>query len=175
MQMAPIWLKFKGKSGKLHEISIEDKKLVRLIKKCQELPGQTLFQYVDDEGERHTVRSGDVNEYLQMITGEHFTAKDFRTWGGTVAVTIALYQLGPAQTEKEGRKNINQAIKAAASVLGNTTTVCRQYYVHPAILTAYADHSLFAAMQQAAEQPDDALFGLDMEEQAVVYLLQQGL
>ncbi len=168
-----IRLKFKGKSGKLHEISIEDKKLVRLIKKCQELPGQALFQYIDEEGERRTVQSGDVNDYLRLITGEHFTAKDFRTWGGTVAATIALYQLGPAQTEKERKKSIAHAIKEAAFALGNTVTVCRQYYVHPAILTAYADHSLFTAMQQAAEQPNDSPFGLDIEERAIVYLLQK--
>ncbi len=168
-----IRLKFKAKSGKLCEMAIEDKKLVRLIKKCQELPGQTLFQYIDEAGSRHTVQSNDVNEYLQMITGEHFTAKDFRTWGGTVAATTTLYQLGPAQTEKECKTNLVKSIKEAAYVLNNTPTVCRQYYIHPAILAAYADNSLFTAIQQAANQPDDALLTLDIEEKAVVQILRQ--
>jgi DNA topoisomerase-1 len=168
-----IRLKFKAKSGKLCELGIENKKLVHLIKKCQELPGQTLFQYIDEEGSRHKVQSNDVNDYLQIITGEHFTAKDFRTWSGTVVATMALYQFGPAQTAKECKANLTKSIKAAASVLNNTPTVCRQYYVHPAIPAAYVDNSLFTAMQQAAEQPDDSPFALDIEEKAVVQILRQ--
>ncbi|MCX6048137.1 MAG: DNA topoisomerase IB [Chloroflexi bacterium] len=175
MQLAEgtIRLKFKAKSGKLCEMAIEDKKLVRLIKKCQELPGQTIFQYIDDGGSRHTVQSTDVNDYLHTITGEHFTAKDFRTWGGTVAAASALYQFGPAQTVKECKANLVKSIKEAAHMLNNTPTVCRQYYVHPAIPAAYSDNSLFTAMQQAAEQVDDAPFALDIEEKAVVQILRQ--
>jgi len=167
-----ILLKFKGKSGKVHEIAIEDKKLIRLIKKCQELPGQTLFQYLDDDGMRRTLQSGDVNDYLKQITGESFTAKDFRTWGGTVTALSALYQLGPASTEKEQKKNITKAIQQTAQTLGNTPTVCRQYYVHPQILSAYVDNTLFVAVQQAAEQTDEIEDELDLEEVAVLKLLE---
>ncbi len=168
-----IRLKFKAKSGKLCEMAIEDKKLVRLIMKCQELPGQTLFQYIDEADNRHTLQSTDVNAYLQAITGEHFTAKDFRTWSGTVTAATTLYQLGPAQTVQECKANLVKSIKAAAAALNNTPTVCRQYYIHPAILAAYSDNSLFPAIQQAAEQVDDSPFTLDIEEKAVVQILQQ--
>ncbi|CAN5572240.1 hypothetical protein BH10CHL1_BH10CHL1_26120 [soil metagenome] len=168
-----IRLKFKAKSGKLCEMAIEDKKLVRLIKKCQELPGQTLFQYIDEEGGRRTVQSTDVNDYLHRITGEHFTAKDFRTWSGTVTAATALYQLGPAQTVKECKANLVTSIKEAAHALNNTPTVCRQYYIHPAIPAAYTDNSLFIMMQQAAEQVAESPFALDIEEKAVVQILRQ--
>lgn len=169
-----ILLKFKGKSGKVRELAIEDRQLARLIKKCQELPGQTLFQYLDEENHRHTVQSDDVNEYLKMITGEDFTAKDFRTWGGTVTAASSLYQLGPTITEKAGKSNIAQAIKATANSLGNTPAVCRQYYVHPQILSAYRENTLFLAIEQAAQQQDERPESLDIVEQAVVNLLQVG-
>ena len=169
---AGMTLKFKGKSGVRREVVIEDKQLVRLIKKCQELPGQELFQYRDENGERQSVHSGEVNSYLRTITGESFSAKDFRTWGGTRAAMRALYLLGPAATVKERKANITRAIKQTAQELGNTPIVCRKYYIHPTIVSTYEDNTLFLAMQQAAEVYTPSPTGLDIEELAVVDLLK---
>ena len=165
-------LKFKGKSGVEQAIPIEDKQLLRLIKKCQELPGQQLFQYLDENGQRQSVQSNDVNHYLRALTGQDYSAKDFRTWGGTRAAIRALYLLGPAPTARVCKLNISQAIKQAAHELGNTVTVCRKYYVHPQILAAYEDNTLFMAMQRAAEAYTPSPTGLDIEELAVVSILR---
>jgi len=174
LKLAPngAQLKFKGKSGVEQTIALEDKQLVRLVKKCQELPGQQLFQYMDENGERQAVHSNDVNSYLRVLTGQDYSAKDFRTWGGTRAAVRALYLSGPATSERAGKVNIRQAIKQAAQELGNTVTVCRKYYVHPQIVAAYEDNTLFAAMQRAAEAYTPSPNGLDIEELAIVNILR---
>jgi DNA topoisomerase-1 len=160
---------FKGKSGKEHTIRLRDRRLARLVRQCQELPGQELFQYQDDDQSWHTLRSNDVNQYLRAATGQDFSAKDFRTWGGTVATTQALYAAGPANTKTERKQKVAAAVRAAAKALGNTVTVCRKYYIHPAILTAYAEGDLFAVMQQAQDAPAP---GLQPGETAVRELLR---
>src|SRR6266498_1685176 len=121
---------------------------VRLVRVCQDLPGQELFQYVDDAGQKHDVGSGDVNDYLREITGQDFTAKDFRTWAGTVSAASELQQLGPAELETEARKNVVAAVKATAQSLGNTPAVCRKSYIHPAIIAAYLDGSLIPGLNE---------------------------
>jgi DNA topoisomerase-1 len=125
---------FRGKSGKLHQTGFRDRRLARVVKACQDLPGQRLFQYLDDEGQRHTVESGDVNAYLRDAVGEDFSAKDFRTWAGTVAAARALVSLPECGDPK---RDINVCVKAVAGLLGNTPAVCRSAYIHPAVLEAY--------------------------------------
>src|SRR5213596_56812 len=129
--------RFRGKSGREHEVDVTDRRLARIILKLQDLPGQSLFQYVDDEGNVRDITSQDVNEYLRAITGEDFTAKDFRTWTGTVLAAVALGKLGASETKKRAQANIKNAVGAVAEVLGNTPAVCRQCYIHPAVLEAY--------------------------------------
>jgi DNA topoisomerase-1 len=128
---------FRGKSGKEHSISVQDRRLARIIQRCQTLPGQQLFQYVDELGNRQDVTSDDVNGYLREIAGPGITAKDFRTWGGTMAAATALRELGPARLVRERKANIVRAVDKVARLLGNTRTVCRKYYIHPVILDEY--------------------------------------
>ena len=128
---------FKGKSGVEHSLSFADARLARIIQRCQTLPGEHLFQYVDDDGNRQDVDSGAVNEYLQQIAGAGITAKDFRTWAGTMLAARALAEIGPARLVRDKKKHIIEAIDQVAERLGNTRAVCRQYYIHPVILEAY--------------------------------------
>jgi len=128
---------FRGKSGVQHAISVADLRIARIVQRCQDLPGQELFQYLDDHGRRQTVTSDDVNGYLREISGRDITAKDFRTWGGTMLAGVELRERGPARTQRDAKKNILRAIDAVSERLGNTRTVCRKYYVHPALLHAY--------------------------------------
>ncbi len=160
---------FQGKSGKQQTVELHDRRLARLVRRCQELPGQELFQYLDEEKVQHTLRSNDVNSYLQAVTGQDLTAKDFRTWGGTVVTTNALCEAGPAATVSERKRKISQAVKAAAKALGNTATVCRKYYIHPAVLAAYTAGELAAMMQAAEAKPAP---GLEADESAVRELLR---
>jgi DNA topoisomerase-1 len=139
---AKIKFQFRGKSGKDHVVEIEDRRIARIVHACQDLPGQELFQYVSDENQKHDVSSGDVNDYLREITGRDFTAKDFRTWAGTISAAAELEGLGQAGTEMDARKNMVAAVKATAQNLGNTPAVCRKSYIHPAIIEAYLDGSL---------------------------------
>jgi DNA topoisomerase-1 len=129
---------FRGKSGKEHRIGISDRRLVRLVKQCQDLPGQQLFQYVDEAGHVRDIESGDVNAYIEALAGADFTAKDFRTWAGTLLVACELGSR-PWKTQAQAKALVVQAVKAAASRLGNTPAVCRKSYIHPAIITAYLD------------------------------------
>ena len=128
---------FRGKSGKVHARSFSDRRLARILKACQDLPGQRLFQYLDDEDRRHAVESADVNAYLRDALGEDFSAKDFRTWAGTLAAARALTTLPASQADGAPKKNIITCVKAVAGVLGNTPAVCRTAYIHPAVLEAY--------------------------------------
>jgi DNA topoisomerase-1 len=128
---------FTGKSGVEHSLSFTDRRLARIIQRCQTLPGEHLFQYVDEDGNRQDVDSADVNEYLQEIAGPGITAKDFRTWAGTMLAARALCELGPTRLLKDKKRNVIDALDQVALRLGNTRAVCRQYYIHPVILTAY--------------------------------------
>ena len=130
---------FRGKSGVEHNVSLTDKRLARIIQRCQDLPGTELFQYLDANGKRHTIASDDVNAHLREITKRDVTAKDFRTWGGTMAAAMALRSTGPAASQREAERNIVAAIDLVSHRLGNTRAVCRKYYVHPALLEAYLE------------------------------------
>jgi DNA topoisomerase-1 len=132
-----LQLTFRGKSGVVQQVEVDDRRLARLVKRCQELPGQELFCYVDDDGRVQSVESADVNEYLRRATGEDFTAKDFRTWAGTLLAWQVLSREG-SQEEESQQRAIREAVKHVASVLGNTIAVCRRFYIHPAVLEAFA-------------------------------------
>ena len=167
---------FHGKSGIEHTIGINDPRVARIVKRCKELPGEELFQYIDDDGARQTIDSGDVNAYLAEITGEHFTAKDFRTWAGTVLAAMALEEFEAFDGETQAKKNIVQAIERVAKRLGNTPSVCRKCYVHPAVLDAYLEGTTLEVLKQRTEQEiADRLAGLKPEEAAVLAFLQQRL
>jgi DNA topoisomerase-1 len=166
---------FRGKSGVKHSVSVDDRRLARIVRQCRDLPGQELFQYLGDDGRRHRLGSADVNAYVKAITGEDFTAKDFRTWAGTVLACKALTGFEEAATMAAAKKNVVKAIEAVAGVLGNTRAVCRKSYVHPAVLDAYMNGSLQGAAA-APLRPRAAArrnVGLRPEEAAVVALLQQ--
>ena len=134
---AEVHFKFKGKSGRMHNIDVRDRRLARIVKQCQDIPGYELFQYIDENGEHRSVDSADVNEYLQTISGEAFTAKDFRTWAGTVLACAALRAFEAFESETQAKKNVVQAVKSVAERLGNTPAVCRKCYVHPAVIESY--------------------------------------
>jgi DNA topoisomerase-1 len=173
---AELAFEFRGKSGKLHQVSIRDRRLARIVRACQELPGQELFQYVDAEGARRDVDSADVNAYLQEITGEPFTAKDFRTWAGTVLASLALSEFESFDTRAAAKRNVTRAIEQVAERLGNTVAVCRKSYIHPAILDAYLDGSLLGFLKGEVEAMlREELEGLSGEEAAVLAFLQQRL
>jgi DNA topoisomerase-1 len=167
---------FRGKSGKSHNIAVSDRRLAGVIKRCQELPGQTLFQYAGENGEYETIDSEDVNDYLSEITGQDFTAKDFRTWAGTVLAAQALQEFEAFDSEAQGKRNVVQAIESVAEQLGNTPSVCRKCYVHPAVLDTYLDGTMLETLKERAEQElTDSLGSLGAEEAAVLALLQQRL
>jgi len=167
---------FRGKSGVFHTIHLEDRRLAKIIAKTRELPGQDLFQYIDEDGERHAVDSGDVNDYLRTITGEDYTAKDFRTWSGTVLAALALHEFEKFDSETQAKKNIVRAIESVAERLGNTPTICRKCYVHPAVIDAYLEGTVLDALRtETTRQLVDDLHSLSPEEAAVLTLLQQRL
>lgn len=167
---------FRGKSAKHHEISLRDPKLARIVRRCQDMPGQELFAYEDADGNVQDVRSQDVNDYLRAIAGEDFTAKDFRTWAGTVLAAIALREFEHVDHAAQAKKNIVVAIEAVAKLLGNTPSVCRKSYVHPAILDSYlAGETIATIRQRAAQKINRSLARLKPEEAAVLVLLQHQL
>jgi len=134
---ATVAFAFRGKSGKEHFVTFNDRRLAKIVQRCQTLPGQQLFQFVDDEGNRQDIGSTDVNEYLRGISGPGVTAKDFRTWAGTMLAAEALRDIGPARLVRDKKANVVQAVDRVAERLGNTRSVCRKYYIHPVILEAY--------------------------------------
>ena len=171
-----VHFEFTGKSHKDHEIDLKDAKLARIVEQLQDLPGQSLFQFVDEDGELHNVTSGDVNEYLHEIAGDHFTAKDFRTWAGTVAASLALQEFEQFSDKGAAAQNVVEAVKTVAQKLGNTPAVCRKSYIHPAVIEAYFDGDMLSSMQQKVEEElSGDLSGLKPEEAAVLGLLQQKL
>src|SRR5256714_617733 len=139
---------FKGKSGIQHAVSVADKRIARIVQRCQELRGEELFKYLDDEGRRQVVDAEDVNAYLQEITGRDITAKDFRTWAGTMLAAEALRAIGPAKTKREAEKNVVAAVDVTAKRLGNTRSVCRKYYIHPALIEAYLEGSVLPPLPE---------------------------
>jgi DNA topoisomerase I len=171
-----IHFQFRGKRGIQHLVSIKDRRLARIIKQCQDLPGQELFQYQDEEGQLRDVTSDDVNQYLREISGHDFTAKDFRTWAGTLLAAVALREFEKFDTQAQARKNILRAIETVAKRLGNTPAICRKCYIHPEVMSAYLDGATIKTIQQRAEtQMKSALRALTPEEAAVVGMLQQRL
>jgi DNA topoisomerase-1 len=171
---ATLQFHFRGKSGIYHTVRLHDRRLATIVKRCQDLPGYELFQYIDAAGERQTVDSADVNAYLRQLTGQDFTAKDVRTWAGTVLAACALRECGPCTSQTEARKSIVQAIDVVAKRLGNTRAVCRACYVHPTVLDAYLDCSLCTLSfptdmaNMRVEAP-----GLHPEEAMILALLKQ--
>jgi len=163
---AHLRFRFRGKSGRQHEVDIRDRQVAKIISRLQDLPGQELFQYIDDDGKVHDVRSQDVNDYLRGITNENFTAKDFRTWAGTLLSALALNVQGGFKTNKEGKANVKRAISAVAQLLGNTPAICRKCYVHPAIIEAYLSGTQIAGLGQAIK--DSAKINLHAVERAVL-------
>jgi DNA topoisomerase-1 len=166
---ARIVFRFRGKSGKDHEVDVRDRRLARVVARLEQLPGQELFRYRDDAGELRTIGSDDVNEYLREVSQEDLSAKDFRTWAGTVLAARALAELGPARNERVAQKRVVQAIDVVAARLGNTRAVCRKCYVHPGVLDAYAAGALPAALRR----PERARkgHGLSTHEAAVAAIL----
>jgi DNA topoisomerase-1 len=169
-----IRFEFRGKSGVQHALDINDRRLARIIKRCQDLPGYELFQYVDDDGERRTIDSSDVNEYIRQIAGEEFSTKDFRTWAGTVLAARALQEFETAASDSESKRNIVRAIEGVAKKLGNTKAVCRKCYIHPAVIQSYTDGSLPRALRRRLKKITDSP-GLEPEETAVLKLLKAGI
>jgi DNA topoisomerase-1 len=162
---------FRGKSGIKHAIDVNDPRLARIVRQCRDLPGQQLFQYVDDEGGLQDVASSDVNAYLKTITGEDFTAKDFRTWAGTVLALAALSAFESSESLAAARRKLLQAIDAVAGVLGNTRAVCRKSYIHPAVLDAFMNGGLPAPPTKRRQRR--AAAALRADEEAVVALLRR--
>ena len=168
--------RFRGKSGRQHEVDVTDRRIARIISKLQDLPGQSLFQYLDDEGSVRDITSQDVNEYLREITDEDFTAKDFRTWAGTVLAAIGLRAAGEFETKKQAKANIKNAIGAVAKVLGNTPAICRQCYIHPVVLEAYLNgNSVNGLKAKTGETFEGKGIDLGSAQAAVLKLLQAGL
>ena len=171
-----IRLDFRGKRGTEYHIDLRSKRLAGIVRRCQELPGQELFQYLDEDGTPRTVASDDVNDYLREISGEQITAKDFRTWAATKLAALALQELEAFDTQVAAKQNVVRTVEAVSRMLGNTPTICRKCYIHPAILDGYLDGSLRAALKRRADAKlTNANSGLKAEEVAVMAFLSRTL
>jgi DNA topoisomerase-1 len=173
---AKLSFSFRGKSGVNHTVAITDRRLARIIQQCQDLPGQELFQYLDASGKRQAISSDDVNAYLREITGRDITAKDFRTWAGTMLAAKELCAMGPAKSRREAERNMVRAIDAVAKRLGNTRAVCRKYYVHPGLVLAYLQGltgPLSTAPMPKRERRERPAAALRRDEVAVLQFLQR--
>lgn len=168
-----IQFEFVGKSGKRHKVDVTHPRVARTIRKLEELPGYELFQYIDESGGRHTITSDEVNDYLKSVTGDDITAKDFRTWGGTVIGAESLYDLGIFTSDTIAKKNIVQAIKLVSVELGNTTAVCRSYYVHPTVIESYEKEILIPHFEKIKKNKDDKPNELTFGEFATFTLLKK--
>lgn len=172
---ATMRFSFRGKSGVQHTLSVTDRRIARIVQRCQDLPGQELFQYFDDPARRETITSDDANKYLREISGSDITAKDFRTWGGTMLAGMELRAMGLPATQSEMKRNIIRAIDAVAARLGNTRTVCRKYYIHPALLQAY-QQGLTAELSKSApprqSRQERSVAALRADEVAILQFLQ---
>jgi len=163
--------RFRGKSGRQHEVDVTDRRIAKIVAKCQDLPGQDLFQYVKDDGDVQDVTSQDVNDYLREVSGDNFTAKDFRTWGGTVLAASALDTQGEFESQKQAKANVKAALYAVAQLLGNTPAICRKCYVHPDVIKAYLSGSQIAGLIQGTKRPGNV--NLRRAERAVLKFLRK--
>lgn len=171
-----LHFEFKGKSGKRHEIDLHDPRLAAIVRQTQDLPGQDLFQYVDDDGAPQRITSDDVNAYLRDVAGSEFSAKDFRTWSGTVLAALALREFEAFATKTEARKNLVQAIERVSQRLGNTPSVCRKCYIHPSILESYLDGVTVQLLQQSTARVErEGGARLNPAEKAVLAFLRRRL
>jgi DNA topoisomerase-1 len=167
---------FRGKHGLEHHIDLRSKRLAGIVKRCQELPGQELFQYLDEDGTPRAITSDDVNDYLQEISGEEITAKDFRTWAATNLAALAFRELEAFDTQARAKKNVVHAVEAVSKMLGNTPAICRKCYIHPAIFDGYLDGSLLETLRKRADAKlADHAGGLKAEEAAVLAFLHRQL
>ncbi len=173
---AELRFQFKGKSGKTWKLQVKDRRIARIVKACQDLPGQDLFQYLDESGEQQSITSADVNAYLKEITGRDITAKDFRTWAGTVLAALALAEFEEFDSDAKAKKNIRAAIEKVSARLGNTPSICRKCYVHPEVFASYLDGDLLIDIKEEIEtELREDLPSLKPEEAAVLTLLQERL
>lgn len=168
-----VKFEFRGKSGKFQSVEVEHPRVARTIRKLEELPGYELFQYIDGEGNRHVIDSSNVNEYLKKITGDAITAKDFRTWGGTVYAAESLYTIGPFENKTQAKKNIASAVEQVSEHLKNTTTVCRCYYIHPTVIETYQKAFLIPHFDEARKNLDKKPEYLHVTEYATSTLLKK--
>ncbi len=168
-----IKFSFKGKKGVYHDISLKSKRLAGIVKKCQDIPGKELFQFIDENRQRRTIDSGMVNDYIKTLSGGDFTAKDLRTWSGTTQALMYFKELGLSETQAETKRNIVAALDAVATLLGNTRTVCKKYYVHPLIISLYETKTLQKYSSQLEElETDDNKSGLADEEKLLLKILK---
>jgi DNA topoisomerase-1 len=176
VQGETVRFRFRGKAGKSHSIEIADRRLARVLQRLQDLPGQRLFQYEDADGTLRDIESGDVNDYLREVTGADFTAKDFRTWAGTVLAAMALHEAEKFDSDAQAKRNIVAAIERTAAQLGNTAAICRKCYVHPHVFDAYLDGTLTQMLAKKAEtRMRESLTRLRPDETAVLAMLQRRL
>jgi DNA topoisomerase-1 len=164
---------FKGKKGVMHKIALQSKKLAKLVKQCRDIPGKELFQFYNDDNERCTIGSGDINTYLKEITGEDFTAKDFRTWAGSVSALYAFKAVGKFENVSECKKKIVSVLDEVAINLGNTRTVCKKYYVHPTVIKSYEEGSIFKYIDKLDEKKDIQSSELNLAEKALLEILDK--
>jgi len=168
-----VHFKFKGKSGKLHNIDVNDRRLARIVKQCQDIPGYELFQYFEEDGSHRSVDSDDVNDYLREISGDPFTAKDFRTWAGTVLACTMLREFESFESQTQAKKNLVAAIKSVAERLGNTPSVCRKCYVHPGVIESYMGGEIVKSFEDQVKKALPPSSGaLRQEEIDVLHLLE---
>jgi DNA topoisomerase-1 len=171
-----VRFRFTGKSGKQWSLRVKDRRIAKIMKACQELPGQELLQYLDEEGKPQDVMSTDVNAYLKEVTGKEITAKDFRTWAGTVLAAMALKEMQSFDNAAQAKRNVRAAIERVAARLGNAPTICRKCYVHPDVLSSYLDGNLLLEIKSEVESElREALAGLKPEEAAVLAMLRNRL
>jgi DNA topoisomerase I len=171
---AKMQFEFRGKGGKTFSLDLNDRRLAKIVNYCQDLPGQELFQYIDEQGQPRTINSTDVNDYLREVTREDFTAKDFRTWAGTVLAVSAFREIKHFNSKAHAQRNVVTAIEMVARKLGNTRSVCRKCYIHPAVINAYIDGSLLNSLSQKAHRDTAQLFNkLNPDESAVMMILAQ--
>jgi Topoisomerase IB len=168
-----IHFSFIGKKGKAHSITLRNKRLARIVQHCRDIPGKELFQYIDEEGRRHPIDSGMINNYIKEVTGKDFTSRDFRTWAGTLHMLVALRAIGEAASENQLKQNLVKALDEVSLKLGNTRTVCRKYYVHPGLINLYEENNLqkyFARLEKAETKPGKN--ELTAEEELLMEILQ---
>ncbi len=175
IQGSRLRFEFRGKSGKDHSVEIQDRRVARIVRQCRDLPGQTLFQYLDEDGERQKITSEDVNAFLKETTGEDFSAKDFRTWGGTVLALAVLLEVGACESEKEANKAVVDTIRQVSENLGNRPAICRKYYVHPVVIETFVEGRLEEALEgTVAGSPEEEAGELHHLESKVLSLLKGG-